>query len=87
LRNLIIGWGKYYRCMRVAEIFGALDKFVQSSVRAYLKESGIILIDRKWQRQRKFLGIPSLVAMIERAKDPHESAGKVAEASSGTGVS
>jgi len=87
LRNLIIGWGKYYRCMRVAEIFGALDKFVQTSVRAYLKESGIILIDRKWQRQRKFLGIPSLVAMIERAKDAHESAGKVAEASSGTGVS
>jgi len=68
LRNLIFGWGKYYRCMRVVEIFGALDKFVQNSVRVYLKESGIILIDRKWQRQRKFLGIPSLAAMIERSK-------------------
>ena len=86
LRNLIIGWGKYYRCMRVAEIFGALDKFIQNSVRVYLKESGIILIDRKWQRQRKFLGIPSLVAMIERAKDAHKSAEKAAEPLSGTRI-
>jgi hypothetical protein len=72
--------------MDVDEIFGALDKFIQNSVRVYLKESGIILIDRKWQRQRKFLGIPSLVAMIEKAKDAHESAGKAAEPLSGTRI-
>jgi RNA-directed DNA polymerase len=86
LKNLIIGWGKYYRCMRVAEIFGALDKFIQNSVRTYLKESGIILIDRKWPRQRKFLGIPSLTAMLERAKDAHNPAPKIVATSSGAEV-
>jgi hypothetical protein len=72
--------------MRVAEIFGALDKFIQNSVRTYLKESGIILIDRKWPRQRKFLGIPSLTAMLERAEDAHNSAPKTVATSSGAGV-
>jgi RNA-directed DNA polymerase len=86
LRNLIIGWGKYYQHMRVAEIFGALDKFIQNSVRGYLKESRIILVDRKWPRQRKFLGIPSLAAMLEREQTSHKHAAKAVAASSGTGV-
>jgi RNA-directed DNA polymerase len=86
LKNLTIGWGKYYQCMRVAEIFGALDKFIQNSVRVYLKESGIILIDRKWPRQRKFLGIPSLTAMLERSTDAQKPAPKTVTASSGTAV-
>jgi hypothetical protein len=81
LRNLILGWGKYYRSMRVNEIYPALDKFIQKSVRGYLRESGIVLIDKKWQRQRKFLAIPSLTSMAEHVNETSKPVAKAAAAS------
>jgi len=68
LSNLIHGWGNYYRAMYVVEIYVALDKFVKTSVTAYLKESGIVLLGRNKRKQMRLLGIPSLSAMIDHRR-------------------
>jgi hypothetical protein len=86
LSNLIRGWGKYYSGMQVGKSYPALDEFIRESVRTYLKRSKVILVDRKWPRQRKFLGIPSLTAMVEHARAASKPAVRAAAASQGGSV-
>ncbi|MGH9494375.1 MAG: reverse transcriptase domain-containing protein [Candidatus Sulfotelmatobacter sp.] len=69
LTNLITGWGKCYRSMKVLEIYLRLDEFVKERVESYLKASGIRLIGRKKGRHMKFLGVPALITMVEHNKN------------------
>jgi len=73
LKNTIHSWGRYYRSMDVTEIFLALDKFIELSVQAYLKDLDIILKGRNRRKQLKFLGIPSLSRMVDHSKDDSKS--------------
>ena len=85
LSNLIHGWGKHYRGMRVGEIYPALDKFIQHAVRSYLRKSNVVLMNKKqWAAQRKFLGIPSMTAMIEHVNAVSQPTVKAAAASQGS---
>ncbi|HEU5403981.1 MAG TPA: hypothetical protein VFU86_21685, partial [Terriglobales bacterium] len=68
LRNLIEGWGKCYRAMRVYKLYLDLDAFIKTSVERYLERLGIRLLGTKRGKQMKLLGIPSLVAMLEYSK-------------------
>lgn len=68
LTNLINGWGKCYRSMKVMDIYLRLDTFIKQSVESYLEASGIHLIGKKKGRHMKFLGIPSLPAMVEHRR-------------------
>lgn len=68
LTNLINGWGKCYRTMRVVDIYLRLDEFIKDSVESYLKSAGIRLLGKKKGKHMKFLGIPSLTAMVEYTK-------------------
>jgi hypothetical protein len=69
LSNLIRGWGMGYRNMRVAIIFGELDAFIREEVRKYLGQSGVILQGRNRGKQMRFLGVPSLSAMVSHSGD------------------
>ena|ERR1700733_3164852 len=68
LTNLINGWGKCYRAMRVVDVYLRLDEFIKASVEAYLEDLGVRLIGKNKRKQMKLLGIPSLAAMIEHQK-------------------
>jgi RNA-directed DNA polymerase len=68
LRNLIDGWGKCYRAMRVYKLYLELDVFIKTSLEQYLEHLGIRLIGTKKGKQMKLLGVPSLVAMVEFSK-------------------
>lgn len=68
LTNLINGWGRCYRNMRVLNIYIRLDEFIKTSVETYLKNMGIQLVGNKKRKHMKLLGIPSLRAMVEFAK-------------------
>jgi RNA-directed DNA polymerase len=70
LTNLINGWGKCYRTMRVVSIYLSLDEFIKRSVESYLESAGIRLIGKKKGKHMKFLGIPSLTAMVEYKMKP-----------------
>jgi RNA-directed DNA polymerase len=67
LANLINGWGKCYRSMRVLEIYLRLDDFIKRRVEDYLDREGVRLLGKKRGRQMKFLGVPSLTAMIQHS--------------------
>ena len=69
LTNLINGWGKCYRSMKVMDIYLRLDTFIKQSLESYLEGSGIRLIGKKKGRHMKFLGIPSLPGMVEHRRD------------------
>ena len=58
LTNLIYGWGKCYRTMRVLDIYLRLDEYIKGSVEAYLKNLGVRLIGKKKRRH------------MEAARDP-----------------
>jgi RNA-directed DNA polymerase len=68
LTNLINGWGKCYCSMKVMDIYLRLDVFIKNSVEGYLENSGIRLIGAKKGKHMKFLGIPSLPAMVEHRR-------------------
>lgn len=68
LTNLINGWGKCYRNMRVLPIYLDLDSFIKVSLESYLETMGIRLIGKNKRKQMKLLGIPSLVSMLEFVK-------------------
>lgn len=68
LTNLINGWGKCYRSMKVVDTYLRLDEFIKASVENYLKEVGIQLVGKKRGRHMKLLGIPSLTSMVEYQK-------------------
>jgi len=68
LTNLLSGWGKCYRNMRVLPIYLELDRFIKQSVENYLETVGIRLVGKNKRKQMKLLGIPSLVSMLEFAK-------------------
>ncbi len=68
LTNLIHGWGQCYRAMRVVETYLELDEFIKKSLESYLESEGIRLFGKKRGRQMRFLGIPSLMAMVEYQK-------------------
>jgi RNA-directed DNA polymerase len=64
LNNLIKGWGMGYKDMRVMALYGELDNFIKSEVTQYLQRSGIELKGRNRGKQMRFLGVPSLSAMV-----------------------
>jgi RNA-directed DNA polymerase len=68
LTNLINGWGKCYRSMRVLEIYLKLDEFIKASVEKYLENLGVRLVGKNKRKHMKLLGIPSLTAMVEYTK-------------------
>lgn len=71
LTNLINGWGKCYKMMRVVEVYLKLDEFIKGSVEQYLESLGVRLIGHNKRKHMKLLGIPSLTAMVEyREKKP-----------------
>jgi RNA-directed DNA polymerase len=65
LTNLINGWGKCYKSMRVRDIYLKLDEFIKASVEEYLENLGVRLVGKNKRKQMKLLGIPSLTAMVE----------------------
>ena len=65
LTNLINGWGKCYRGMRVLDIYMLLDAFIKDSVQSYFKDLGIHLVGKHRRRHMKLLGIPSLTSMVQ----------------------
>jgi RNA-directed DNA polymerase len=68
LTNLINGWGQFYKAMRVKDIYMRLDDFVKNSVEEYLETMGVRLIGKRKRKQMRFLGIPSLTAMVQYRK-------------------
>jgi RNA-directed DNA polymerase len=69
LANLLKGWGMGYRQMRVAKLYAELDVFVKAEVVKYLQHSGIHLGTRNRGKQMRFLGVPSLTAMVSHEKE------------------
>jgi len=69
LANLIRGWGMGYRHMRVTGLYGELDLYIQQEVIKYLAYSGVQLQYRNRRKQMRFLGVPSLSAMVELSSD------------------
>ena len=65
LKNLITGWGNGYKAMRVQTTFLELDTYIKQEVAHYLQASGIKLEGRDRRKQMRFLGVPSLSAMVE----------------------
>jgi RNA-directed DNA polymerase len=68
LTNLINGWGKFYKMMRVKEMYIQLDQFIKRSVEEYLENLGVRLVHKNKRKHMKLLGIPSLTAMVEYRK-------------------
>jgi RNA-directed DNA polymerase len=67
LTNLLNGWGKCYRSMKVTRVYLELDQFVKNSVEAYLEKVGVRLIGKDRRKHMRLLGIPSLAAMVEHS--------------------
>jgi RNA-directed DNA polymerase len=65
LNNLITGWGNGYKAMRVQKTYLELDAYIKQAVTRYLQASGIRLEGRDSRKQMRFLGVPSLSALIE----------------------
>jgi len=74
LTNLINGWGKCYKAMRVTDIYLRLDESIKNSVEKYLRGMGIQLVGKNKRRPMKLFGIPSLAAMVEHTRRPSPSA-------------
>ena len=75
LKNLITGWGNGYKAMRVQQTYLELDTYIKQEVARYLQASGIRLEGRDRRKQMRFLGIPSLSAMVEhtaKQRSPHK---------------
>lgn len=70
LKNLITGWGNGYKAMRVQQVYLELDAFIKREVARYLQASGIRLEGRDRRKQMRFLGVPSLSAMVEHETKP-----------------
>ena len=68
LANIITGWGKCYRSMKVENQYLELDEYVKSAVQTYLEKMGVRLVGKNRRKQLKFLGVPSLTAMLDRKK-------------------
>jgi len=68
LTNLINGWGKCYKAMRVTDVYLRLDVFIKESVEAYLASVGIQLRGKDKRKHMRLLGIPSLAGMVEHKK-------------------
>jgi hypothetical protein len=69
LANVLRGWGMGYRQMRVAKLYMELDIYVKAEVVNYLQQSGIHLGNRNRGKQMRFLGVPSLTAMVSHEKE------------------
>jgi RNA-directed DNA polymerase len=70
LKNLITGWGNGYKAMRVQRTYLELDEYIRQEVSHYLQASGIKLVGRDRRKQMRFLGVPSLSAMVEHTTKP-----------------
>ncbi|MEG9432470.1 reverse transcriptase domain-containing protein [Terriglobus sp. ADX1] len=73
LSNLIVGWGRGYQEMKVTELYRDLDAYIKVEVIRYLNTSGIQLRGRNIRKQLKFLGIPSLSAMVVHGDGNHSA--------------
>jgi RNA-directed DNA polymerase len=82
LTNLVNGWGKCYRTMRVVDMYLRLDEFIKSRVEAYLRNLGVQLVGKNKRKHMKLLGIPSLTAMVEYTKKVSPSAAHTASTAS-----
>jgi len=84
LTNLINGWGKCYRAMRVLDVYLRLDEFIKASVETYLGNVGVRLIGKNKRKHMKLLGIPSLTGMVEHTKRTPEAVCMASASSPGT---
>ncbi|MGA2902343.1 MAG: reverse transcriptase domain-containing protein [Candidatus Korobacteraceae bacterium] len=82
LTNLINGWGKHYKSMRVLDMYRELDEFIKVAVESYLESLGVRLVGRNKRKHMRLLGIPSLRAMIEFKKRSSPAVTSVPEAPS-----
>ncbi len=69
LGNLINGWGNCYKFMKVNDIYLRLDDFLKTHLQIYLNAAGVRLVGKNRRKQMKFLGVPSLSAMVQHCKD------------------
>jgi hypothetical protein len=63
LTNLINGWGKCYKHMRILEIYLSVDEFIKSTVETYLENAGVIMSGKNKRRHIEDLGNHSLTGM------------------------
>lgn len=69
LKNTIDGWGHAYRMYDSVQTFQLLDVYVREQLSSYLRANG--LLGRGGTlglQQRRFLGIPSLEGIMQRAR-------------------
>lgn len=62
--------GKAYTEEEKQRMLGELDAFVREEVAQYLKASGIKLEGKNRGKQMRFLGVPSLSALLEHTPKP-----------------
>ena len=53
--------------MQVTKLYGELDALIKVEVVKYLKHSGVHLQGRNRGKQMRFLGVPSLSAMVSHS--------------------
>jgi RNA-directed DNA polymerase len=68
VRNRVEGWGQAYRTYDSLEAFQSLDGYVRERLADYLRANGLLGRGRSLgYRERRFLGIPSLEGILQRA--------------------
>jgi RNA-directed DNA polymerase len=69
LKNTIEGWGHAYQMYDSLESFQSLDAYIQEQLANYLRANGLLGKGHNLgNRQRRFLGIPSLEGIRQRAR-------------------
>ena len=68
LKNRIEGWGNAYKAYDSLETFQNVDGFIRERLADYLRANGLLGKGRiLGYRERRFLGIPSLEGILQRA--------------------
>jgi RNA-directed DNA polymerase len=69
LKNTIEGWGHAYQMYDSLEAFQSLDGYIREQLAGYLRANGLLGRGQNLgNRQRTFLGIPSLEGIRQRAR-------------------
>jgi RNA-directed DNA polymerase len=68
LKNAIEGWGHAYQMYDSIDAFQSLDAYVREQLSSYLRANGLLGKGHVLgPRQRRFLGVPSLEGILQRA--------------------
>ena len=69
LKNTIEGWGHAYKMYDSLGAFQSLDAFIRERLACYLRANGLLGKGQNFgNHQRRFLGIPSLEGIRQRAR-------------------